>query len=107
VFNDLGTWFAPGVSDPEARHKLALNTCNGCHSQQEAGVFFLQIVPRFPGSQAGLSGFLTGTTVFDVATGQPRVLDDLARRKADMEAIVCPGAAAKPADLRKGSDRVH
>jgi hypothetical protein len=36
VLNDLSSWFAPGV-DGEARHHFALNTCNGCHSEQEAG----------------------------------------------------------------------
>jgi hypothetical protein len=89
VFNDLGSWFAPDILNNEARHHFAINTCNGCHSSQEAGVRFLQIFPRFPGSEAGLSQFLTGGTVFDPVTGQPRTFNDLGRRGADLKAIVC------------------
>jgi hypothetical protein len=88
VFNDLTTWFAPGV-DPEARHHFAVNTCNGCHSSQETNVGFLQISPRFPGSEAILSPFLTGTTVSDPVTGLPRMFNDLGRRNADLKGIVC------------------
>jgi hypothetical protein len=110
VFNDLGTWFAPGV-DSEARHHFALNTCNGCHSTQETNTFFLQISPRTPGSEASLSPFLTGTTVFDPVTGQPRTLNDLGRRNADLKAIVCPNSPvtgdAPQTTLRKGISRVH
>ena len=109
IFNDLGTWFAPGVSD-EARHKLALNTCNGCHSAQETGTFFLQIDPRFPGGgPANLSGFLTGITVSDPQTGELRTFNDLGRRNSDLKSIVCPAGGKRPdlANLRKGIDRVH
>src|SRR5262249_14994359 len=55
VFNDLSTWFAPGVNS-DARFHFALNTCNGCHSSSETGTFFTQIQPRFSGSEATLSG---------------------------------------------------
>jgi hypothetical protein len=109
VFNDLTTWFAPGVN-PEARHHFALNTCNGCHSLQETNTFFLQIAPRLPGSEASLSGFLTGTTVADPVTGVSRTFNDLGRRNADLKAIVCPGspvAGAPRTTLRKGISRVH
>jgi Concanavalin A-like lectin/glucanases superfamily len=127
VFNDLGTpWFAFNITNNEARHKFALNTCNGCHSF-EAGVSFLQILPRFPGGEAGLSGFLTGTTVSDPVTGQPRTFNDLGRRRADLKALVCPtepqpvtipgGMGPRPAPspssniklgtLAKGLSRVH
>src|SRR6185295_16783571 len=107
IFNDLGTWFAPGV-DSNARHHFALNTCNGCHSSQETGVGFLQISPRFPGEEAILSGFLTGTTVPDPVTGAPRAFDDLGRRKLDLQAIVCPAQGARTATtLRTGISRVH
>ncbi|HEU4726404.1 MAG TPA: LamG domain-containing protein [Kofleriaceae bacterium] len=107
IFNDLTTWFAPGV-DPEARHHFALNTCNGCHSGQETGVGFLQISPRSPGSPAQLSGFLTGTTIPDPVTLQPREFNDLRRRRLDLQSIVCPTPAgiAGPS-LRKGISRVH
>jgi hypothetical protein len=109
VFNDLGTWFAPGV-DNEARRHFASNTCNGCHSAQETNTGFLQISPRFPGSQADLSPFLTGTTVRDPVTGVPRVLDDLGRRNTDLKAVVCDDAVARAiagTTLRKGISRVH
>jgi hypothetical protein len=107
VFNDLRTWFAPGV-DPEARHHFAINTCNGCHSAQETGTGFLHIVPRPPGREAQRSSWLTGTVIDDPVTGSPRNFDDLARRKADLKAIVCRGSAAVPGDqLRKGISRVH
>jgi hypothetical protein len=105
VFNDLGSWFASGINNNEARHHFALNTCNGCHSQQETNTFFLQIQPRFPGSQAVLSGFLTGTTVFDPSSGQQRTFNDLGRRRNDLTAVVCTGAGGGV--LRKGIDRVH
>jgi hypothetical protein len=96
VFNDLSTWSSPGINNNEARHHFALNTCNGCHSAAETGVFFLQISPRFPGSEAFLSGFLTGTTVFDQFSGQTRTFNDLGRRAADLRPIVCPGDQPPP-----------
>jgi hypothetical protein len=107
IFNDLSTWFAPGV-DNEARHHFAVNTCNGCHSAAETNTVFLQISPRSPGSEASLSGFLTGTIVPDPVTGQPRTFDDLGRRKLDLEAIMCPSSSLRStASLRKGISRVH
>jgi concanavalin A-like lectin/glucanase superfamily protein len=106
VFNDLSPWFAPGV-DPEARFHFSLNTCNGCHSAAETNTPFLQITPRFPGAgEARLSGFLTGTTVPDPQTGQPRAFNDLHRRAVDLQNIVCTPTPAKKI-LRKGISRVH
>jgi len=97
VFNNLEVWSADGILDPEARFHASLNTCNGCHGP-EAGSGFLQISPRFPGdgSEAFLSPFITGTTVFDQFTGQIRTLNDLARRKADMLNLVCGEGATPP-----------
>jgi hypothetical protein len=107
VFNDLTTWFAPGV-DNEARHHFAINTCNGCHGAQETGTGFLHLVPRPPGTQAQRSRWLTGTVVDDPVTGLPRTFDDLGRRKADLKAIVCPRSGTPALDmLRKGIARVH
>jgi len=112
VLNNLETWLAPGV-DNEVRHHFSVNTCNGCHSLQDTGTFFLQILPRGQFSEASLSGFLTGTTVLDPVTQEPRTFNDLARRKADLEAIVCAapaalsGASATSTTLRKGISRVH
>jgi uncharacterized membrane protein YgcG len=90
VFNDLSSWDAPGINNPEARHKFALNTCNGCHSAQETNTFFLMINPRFPGQESSLSSFLTGTVVFDRSNPAGRVLNDLGRRNHDLRFLVCP-----------------
>lgn len=108
VFNDLSTWFAPGVNG-DARFHFALNTCNGCHSTSETGTFFTQINPRTAFSEASLSPFLTGITISDPANGQSRTLNDLRRRNADLKAVVCsdPLAPIAPAQLRKGIQRVH
>ena len=65
-----------------------MNTCNGCHGP-ETNTSFLMITPRFPGSEAFLSGFITGTTVFDPFSGQVRTLNDLGRRRQDLTSLVC------------------
>jgi hypothetical protein len=97
VFNDDFTeWNAPGIKDPDARFHASLNTCNGCHSAQ-TGTKFLMVTPRFPGSEAFLSPFLTGVTVIDRVTGQPRTLNDLGRRKTDLTDLVCLPPAPKVA----------
>jgi hypothetical protein len=88
VFNNIDIWDAPGINNPEARHKFSLNTCNGCHGG-ETQTGFLQIFPRFPGEQSGLAGFQTGITVFDPITGEQRRLAELPRRRALLEAAVC------------------
>jgi len=46
--------------------------------------------PRGPGQPSALSGFLTGTTVFDPITRTQRRFSELARRRALMETTVCP-----------------
>lgn len=88
VFNNIDFWNAPGITNPEARHKFSLNTCSGCHGQ-ETQTAFLQIFPREPGQQSTLSGFLTGTTVFDPVSGQQRTLNELGRRRKLLESVVC------------------
>ena len=87
-FNDFFRWNAFGITDPEARFHASLNTCSGCHGP-ETNTNFQMIFPRFPGNEAGLSPFLTGTNVFDPFTGQNRALNDLARRRDDMTAVLC------------------
>ncbi len=88
VFNNFDFWDAPGINNPEARHKFSLNTCNGCHGA-ETQTAFLQISPRAAGQVSTLSGFLTGTTVSDPVTGQPRQLAELKRRRLLLESVVC------------------
>lgn len=90
VFNNIDFWNAPGITNPEARHKFSLNTCNGCHGN-ETQTAFLHVFPRNPGEQSNLSGFLTGIDAFDPITGQPRRLSELARRRGLLEALVCAG----------------
>jgi hypothetical protein len=89
VFNDLVQWSGPGITDPDARFHASLNTCNGCHGP-ETNTGFLMVTARFPGSEATLSPFITGTTVFDGFSGQVRTLNDLLRRKTDLTGLVCP-----------------
>ena len=95
VFNDLIEWNAPGITDPNARFHQSLNTCNGCHGP-ETNTTFLMITPRFAGSEATLSPFMTGTTVFDQFSGQQRTLNDLQRRNADLTGLVCGTDAGAP-----------
>jgi hypothetical protein len=95
VFNNLIEWGGPGIANPDARFHASMNTCNGCHGP-ETGTTFLMVTPRFPGTEAVLSPFLTGTSAFDEFTGQVRTINDLSRRKADLTALVCPPAGATP-----------
>jgi hypothetical protein len=97
VFNNLIEWNGPGITDPDARFHASANTCNGCHGP-ETNTTFLMITPRFPGSEATLSPFLTGTTAFDDFTGQGRTLNDLGRRQADLTSLVCTDGGAPPPD---------
>jgi hypothetical protein len=89
VFNNFDFWDAPGISNPEARHKFSLNTCNGCHGA-ETQTGFLQISPRDQGQASILSGFLTGIDVSDPVDGTQRRLSELKRRRDLMESVVCP-----------------
>jgi hypothetical protein len=88
VFNNIDFWNAPGINNPEARHKFSLNTCNGCHGA-ETETNFLQINPRDAGRASELSAFLTGETVSDPVTRAPRRLAELSRRRQLLESIVC------------------
>ena len=96
ILNNIDFWSAPGITNNNARQKLSLNTCNGCHGA-ETQTGFLQISPRFPGSAAALSGFLRGETISDpVNPTVKRTFNDLARRANDLRTLVCPTAAALP-----------
>lgn len=87
VFNNIDTWDAPGIDNPEARHKFALNTCNGCHGG-ETHTSFLHVSPRAKGTVSTLSHYLTGETVTDVK-GVKRRLAELLRRRQLLESTVC------------------
>jgi hypothetical protein len=87
VFNNIDIWNAPGITNPEARHKFSLNTCNGCHGG-ETQTGFLHVFPRGAGQVAQLSAFLTGETVTDI-NGTQRRLSELFRRRQLLESTVC------------------
>jgi hypothetical protein len=91
VFNNIDFWNAPGITNPEARHELSLNTCNGCHGG-ETDTAFLHVNPRVPGQASALSAFMTGETVSDPVTRAPRQLGELRRRRQLLESVVCPPA---------------
>jgi len=98
---NFGTiWNPPGVTNTDARHLFSVNTCNGCHGG-ETQTGFLHVAPRAKGQIASLSGFLTGETITDPVDGKQRKFADLARRKADLQNVLCsPTAAAAPASAR-------
>lgn len=89
AINNLKAWTATTIQDPEARHKFSLNTCNGCHGSAETHTEFLHISPRKRHQEAILSAFLRGIAVLDPVSGERRVLNELGRRKAELEKLVC------------------
>jgi len=77
-----------GVLNCEARHKFALQTCNGCHLFETDTPNFFHINPAMPGAVAQLSGFMTGINVPDHFDGAPtRHFDELERRAVDLDAV--------------------
>ena len=93
--SDFFTWQVPGVS-PEARHRFARNTCNGCHTFSETGGAEFQMRPRFQGQESALSGFLTGASVNDFAAGVTRHFNELGRRGRILHDLVCPEEVLPP-----------
>ena len=88
-------WSAEGILNNEARHKFALNTCNGCH-RSETETAFLQIgfplehmLPVSLGNEAELATFLTGGEVVDpVVPKTVRTFNDLERRTVDLKELL-------------------
>jgi hypothetical protein len=79
-------WVGPGM-DPEVRHKLSLNTCNGCHSA-ETGTRFAHVMSRKWDEEAPLSAFLTGYFVaVDPVTGDSRWFNEPDRRALDLKGL--------------------
>ena len=93
ALNNLVAWSAPGILDAEARHHFSVNTCNGCHGSRETHTEFLHISPRNTGAAAALSAFLRGIAVHDPVSGKLRILNDLNRRKLELERLVCSRTA--------------
>lgn len=81
-------WNAPGITDPLARHRFSLNTCDGCHGG-ETRTAFLHVFPRESDQVAALSAFMTGTSAPDPVTGVLRTLNDLGRRASDLRSFLC------------------
>jgi len=88
-------WNSTSIVNREARHKFALQTCNGCHSLEtgtptgQALREFFHIAPAISGSEALLSGFMTGIDVPDPFDDTPtRHFAELDRRAADLDSLV-------------------
>lgn len=85
-------WNSPLITNREARHKFALQTCSGCHFDETATTAFPQQffhIRPVAGAPAALSGFMTGIDVADPFDGAPtRHFDELERRAADLDALV-------------------
>lgn len=103
AITDFSSWNPAGVRSAEARHLLAVNTCDGCHGG-ETSTSFLHVNNRSKGQIASLSGFLTGTTVSDPVSGKSRTFNDLARRRTDFANFLCSATAPAPAGA---AARIH
>lgn len=87
------TWIVPGTN-PEARHKFALNTCNGCHGT-ETGTRFLHVEPRHSGGESILSRFMDGTGTFpDPVSGIQHDFGELSRRQYDLTQLIEQGCSS-------------
>lgn len=74
-----------------ARHRTSIAACSGCHAR-ETNTVFLQVNPQVPfGSQALISGFLSGinnvSDPADPANFPNRHFDDLLRREVDIRKV--------------------
>ena len=95
-------WTASGITNNDARHKMSLNTCNGCHGE-ETRTGFLQIQPAAFGSVAALSGFLTGETIPDpVVPATSRTFGELAARAIRLAQIAGATCGKRPGPIRAG-----
>jgi len=91
------SWKAPGVANREARHIVALTSCNGCHHVETGTTSFLHVSNRQQNAEAILSGFLKGIqNVPDPETPSiKRSFNDLADR-----AILLKSVATEIGDVR-------
>ena len=94
--NPFPTWTTPGVTNNQARHLFAVNTCNGCHGE-ETSTSFLHVSPREADQPAFLSGFMTGINVTDPVSREVRHFADIERRAADLQGFLCNGFAPSAA----------
>lgn len=101
AYSDMDIWSAPGLSNPTARHKFSLNTCNGCHGG-ETNTSFVHIDNREEFQEARLSPFMTGSIVHDPVSGAQRSFNELQRREIDLKEILMHLASTECA-----LERVH
>jgi hypothetical protein len=111
--------FDQGALDPDtwarARRKLALNTCNGCHSTETGTNIFHMFPKRAPQTEVTLSEFLTKRKmVRDPISGRIEFRDEIGRRAKDLGTLVrianTDAAARNALDrsyLRQGAERLH
>ncbi|MBJ6762686.1 hypothetical protein JGU66_18120 [Myxococcaceae bacterium JPH2] len=96
-------WTVQSVPN-EARFKLSVNTCNGCHSG-ETNTVFLHVRPRGEGQASALSPFLLGSAPipdrFDPSV--TRSFADLERRRVDLNGLVCGVPTTSPLIQAKAS----
>lgn len=110
--DDHAVWAAPGIVDPEARHKFSLGTCNACHggetryngnplvtfpSGSTPETDFVHITPRDINIESHLSKFLTGTGTLSspstfkkadpIINAPERLFGDLLRRQTDLSSL--------------------
>jgi hypothetical protein len=90
-------WSAAGIRSNDARHALAVSTCNGCHRSETATPFVhvafppqsANTLPATLGGPALLSRFLLGEVIADPVVGTTqRSFNDLERRRLDFEALL-------------------
>ena len=89
AINNVGinTFWEMPLVDSEVRHKLSLNTCNGCHSR-ETNTPFAHVESRLWDSPALLSGFLSGyLEVADPITGEVRGFSEPDNRALDLKSL--------------------
>ena len=90
-------WTANGILSNEARHRFSRNTCNGCHGE-ETRTAFLHINRAGFGTEATLSGFLTGETIADpVVASTSRTFHELSARAVKLAQLA--GATCRRRDL--------
>lgn len=88
--NNRDVWNASiSCTDPATTRRIfSLNTCDACHGG-ETQTFFTHVNVASFGSQATLSGFLTGETVTDPVSSTPVTFSDLDDRANKLQSLVC------------------
>jgi hypothetical protein len=85
--NEIDFWNAPGIATNQARFQFSLNTCNACHGRETNTPFTMVNIAPF-GTEAVLSGFLTGETVIDpVDPATSRAFNDLLNRAGKLQSF--------------------